>query len=167
MAPGAEGSQWQTVEYYLSDMYDDGGSIDGINIWINRKCTTGFIYVDDFRLVQSSGYPRYATPSQITVTDIEKTEFEAGEEFELNATIKVLFSDGYETEVALDDEYLSVSAPDMSTAGTKDVVVSYTYEGVTRKFTYQITVNPPQGVDPKDAEDKDIVSEAKIGRAHV
>lgn len=160
MAPGAADPQWTTVEYNLAEMYDDGESVDGINIWINRKCTTGFIYVDDFRLVQSSGYPRYATPSRITVSGITKTEFEFGEAFAFDGSVSVLFSDGYEGPVANDDPNLTIAEPDMSTAGTKDVVVSYTYEGVTRKFTYQIVVNPPTGTNPKDAEDKAIVSEA-------
>ena len=138
MAPGAADPQWTTVEYNLADMYDDGESVDGINIWINRKCTTGFIYVDDFRLVQSSGYPRYATPSRVTVTGITKTEFEFGEAFAFDGSVSVLFSDGYEGSVANDDPNLTITEPDMSTAGTKDVVVSYTYEDVTRKFTYLV-----------------------------
>ena len=46
MAVGSPETAWETVEYNLADLYDDGESIDGINIWINRKCTTGFIYVD-------------------------------------------------------------------------------------------------------------------------
>ena len=157
MAPGAEGTLWETVEYNLADLYDDGDSIDGINIWINRKCTTGFIYVDDFRLVQSSGYPRYATPSAVHVTGISQTEYNVGDVFNFDGTISVLFSDGYEEVVAYDDPYLSISEPNMSSSGTKDVVISYTYEGVTRKFTYQIHV---VGADPKAEETQSIVAEA-------
>ena len=159
MAPGSEEATWTTVEKYLSDFYDDGESVDGINIWINRKCTTGFIYVDDFRLIQSSSYPRYCTPARVTVSDVTKLEFEAGDDFEFDGTIKVLFSDGYETTVQADDPNVSITAPDMSTSGNKNVVVSYTYEGVTKSFTYQITVNPGAGVNPKDEETLPIVAE--------
>ena len=157
MAPGAADPQWTTVEYNLADMYDDGESVDGINIWINRKCTTGFIYVDDFRLVQSSSYPRYATPSQVKVTGVTKTEYNVGDIFEFDGTVTVLFSDGYEAEVPVNDPNLTITEPDMSTSGTKDIVVSYTYEGVTRKFTYQISVT---GANPKAEETQPIVAEA-------
>lgn len=160
MAPGSAESQWETVEVKLSKFYDDGESIDGINIWINRKCTTGFIYVDDFRLVHDDGYPRYCTPARVTVSGVTRTEYEVNDPFEFDGTITVLFSDGYETVIAQDDPNLTIEAPDMTSSGTKDVVVKYTMEEVTRKFTYQITVNPPAGVDPKDEETQTIVAEA-------
>ena len=40
----------------------------------------------------------------------------------------------------------SITSPDMSTAGTKDVTVSYTEGGVTKTASYQITVNDPRTV---------------------
>lgn len=157
MAPGSEGVTWTTYEYNLADMYDDGESVDGINIWINRKCTTGFIYVDDFRLVQSSGYPKFCTPSRVFVTGVSQTQYNVGDTFVFDGTVSVLFSDGYQCEIALDDPKLSITEPNMSSSGTKDIVVSYTDEGVTRKFTYQITVT---GANPKAEETQSIVAEA-------
>ena len=159
MSVGSSESQWETVEMNLAEMYDEGESVNGVNLWINRKCTTGFIYVDDFRLVQSSGYPRYATPSKISVSGVTKLEFTAGDTFEFDGEVTALFSDGFEEVIANDDPNLTITAPDMSSAGTKEVVISYTYEGVTRSYKYSVTVNPPAGVDPKDLEDKTIVSE--------
>ena len=118
MNPGSAEVQWTTYEYKLSDFYDDGESIDGINIWINRKCTTGFIYVDDFRLIQSTNYPRYCTPARVMVTGITHTEYNVGDTFEFDGTISVLFSDGYVTTVPTDDSHVTITSPDMSTSGT-------------------------------------------------
>ena len=80
--------------------------------------------------------------SSISVTGA-KTDFKVNDTFTLgDGVVKALFSDGSEIDVTSSAE---IPAPDMTTAGTKTVTVSYTdkkgtAKEVTKTTTYEITV---------------------------
>ena len=59
--------------------------------------------------------------------------------FAFDGTCVAYFDDGTTEEVTP----TSVSTPDMTTAGEKDITVSYTYNGVTKTTPYRITVIDP------------------------
>jgi hypothetical protein len=74
----------------------------------------------------------------ITVTTLPaKTTYVAGETFTpAGMAVTANYNDGSQTTVT----GYGLSSPDMSTAGTKTVTVSYTDGGVTKTATFQITV---------------------------
>lgn len=57
--------------------------------------------------------------------------------FSFDGICTATFANGYQKVV----EPTIVSSPDMSTTGTKQVTVSYTYNGLTKSTSYDITVN--------------------------
>lgn len=71
-------------------------------------------------------------------------DYEVDDTFSFDGTCTATFSDGTSETVTptIKDE------PDMSKAGDVAIVVSYTYEGVTKEFTYIITITG--GEDPED-----------------
>jgi len=90
--------------------------------------------------------------SSISVTGA-KTDFKVNDTFTLgDGVVKAIFSDGSEIDVTSSAE---ITAPDMTTAGTKTVTVSYTdkkgtAKEVTKTTTYEITVaDSGQGTDDK------------------
>ena len=88
------------------------------------------------------------TLSSITLSGNPKTIFEVGDTFSYEGLVVTAhYSDLTSAAVT----GFTVSSPDMSTAGTKTITVSYTEGGVTKTATYQITVSekelPP--VDPE------------------
>lgn len=75
--------------------------------------------------------------NNITLSGNYKTEFFEGDEFShegISVTGSFTTGDKDVTERAI------FSTPDMTTAGTKEVYVSYTQNGVTKTVSYQITV---------------------------
>ena len=56
--------------------------------------------------------------------------------FSFDGTCTATLTNGYQFAVTP----TSVTSPDMSTSGNKTITVSYTYNGVTRETTYEITV---------------------------
>lgn len=71
------------------------------------------------------------------ISDVQ-TEFAVGDTFNYDGLIVTAhYSDG--SSETLDS--FTVSEPDMSTVGTKTITVSYTYEGVTKEATYEISVS--------------------------
>lgn len=76
------------------------------------------------------------TLSSIAVSEMTTTFVKNGA-FSFDGTCTATFENGYQKIVTP----TSVSAPDMSTTGTKTVTVSYIYNGNTRTANYQITVN--------------------------
>ena len=83
------------------------------------------------------------TLNSIEVTGMT-TNFEIGETFTFDGTCTARYS-VIKDDVAQADETAevtptSVSEPDMSTAGTKEVTVTYTEGEITKTFTYNITV---------------------------
>ena len=79
--------------------------------------------------------------SSITVSGA-KTEFEVGEEFSSDGLVVTAHYSDSSTQVITPSE---VVAPDMSTAGTKDVVVKYTENNVEKIASYQIVVADGSG----------------------
>ena len=67
----------------------------------------------------------------------QKTTFNVGDTFTFNGTVTASYSDGSSKTVTP----TSVSTPDMTTAGTQEVTVTYTEGGVTKTASYTITVN--------------------------
>ena len=85
-------------------------------------------------------------PAPVTLTSIsvsgQKTVFELNETFVFDGTVTAKYTDGTTKTVVP----TSVSTPDMTTAGSKTVLVSYTEDGVTKATSYSITVN--EGTTP-------------------
>lgn len=83
------------------------------------------------------------TLSSITLnTTNVKTSFNVSETFTYSGLVVTAnFSDSTSSTVTP----TSVSSPDMSSAGTKTVTVSYTYSGTTKSATYDITVTSSGG----------------------
>ena len=102
--------------------------------------------------------------SQISLSRIEisgyTTTYEVGDTFRFDGTVKAYYSDGTNKTV----QPTSVSSPDMSTTGTKEVTVSYTENGVTKSKSYTITVNEKH-VDPPVPEGRfgELVTAIKTG----
>lgn len=85
----------------------------------------------------------------ISLSGTYPTEFEVGDSFSYEGLVVTAhYSDGTNLTV---DGYV-VSSPDMSTAGSKTITVSYTDDGVTKTATYQITVNEKSVTPPIDPE---------------
>ncbi|MBR6864841.1 MAG: Ig-like domain-containing protein [Bacteroidales bacterium] len=80
--------------------------------------------------------PPVATLESIAVSG-QKTEFTVGDTFVFDGKVTATYSDGSTKTVSP----TSVSEPDMTTAGTKEVTVSYTESSVTKTAKYDITVN--------------------------
>ena len=111
--------------------------IDGIlPSQYNSKVQIGFILTQAF-------YDEHFSGEVVDKGDLEsitlsgyKTEYTVGDTFSFNGTCTAYYENG--TAVVTPT---SVSSPDMSTTGTKEVVVTYTENGVTVRATYNITVS--------------------------
>ncbi len=79
-----------------------------------------------------------ATLESIAVSG-QTTTYTVGDTFEFDGTVTATYSDGSTKKVSP----TSVSSPDMTTAGKKEVTVSYTEGTVTKTASYEITVNEP------------------------
>ena len=77
-----------------------------------------------------------ATLQSIAVSG-QKTVFTVGDTFTFDGTVTATYSDGSQKTV----KPTSVSEPDMTTAGTKEVTVTYKEGDVTATDKYNITVN--------------------------
>lgn len=76
------------------------------------------------------------TLSSISVSGMTTT-YVKNASFSFDGLCNATFENGYEKEVTP----TGVSTPDMSTAGNKQVTVSYSYNGQNRSTSYNITVN--------------------------
>ena len=76
------------------------------------------------------------TLSSISLTG-QTTTYTKNAPFSFDGTCTAIFANGYEKEVTP----TNVSTPDMSTAGVKSVTVTFSYNGVTKSQSYDITVN--------------------------
>ena len=70
----------------------------------------------------------------------QTTVYTVGDEFEFDGVVTATYTDGSTKAVSPTD----VSDPDMSVAGTSEVTVTYTEDGITKEDTYSITVNAAQ-----------------------
>ena len=116
-------------------------------------CTTNSIYVNSIAITSGGGatYSDYSlscvtetkTLQSIAInTDNVKKNFTVGETFNstgLVVTATYRGDDSGNTYNATVTDF-TISSPDMSTTGQKTVTVSYTYGGVTKTATYNITV---------------------------
>lgn len=83
-----------------------------------------------------------ATLTAIALSGEYPTTFKIGDEFSHEGmTVTATFDDGTTKDVTLGAVF---SEPDMNTAGTQTVTVSFTKGEVTKTATYEITVNPVQ-----------------------
>ena len=83
-----------------------------------------------------------ATLTAIALSGEYPTTFKIGDKFSHEGmTVAATFDDGTTKDVTLGAVF---SEPDMNTAGTQTVTVSYTKGEVTKTATYEITVNPIQ-----------------------
>lgn len=82
----------------------------------------------------------------VTLTSIavsgQKTSFIQGATFSFGGTVTATYSDNTNKDVTDD---ATVSTPDLTSAGSKTVTVSYTEGGITKTTTYTITVSAPGG----------------------
>ena len=81
--------------------------------------------------------PPAATLESIAVSG-QTTTFTVGDTFAFDGKVTASYSDGSTKDVTASAK---VSNPDLSTAGTKEVTVSYTEGDVTKEAKYDITVN--------------------------
>ena len=73
--------------------------------------------------------------SSISVSG-QTTQYEKNDTFTFDGTLTAHYSDGSSEEVTP----TSVSSPDMTTSGAKQIIITYKENGVTRTVTYYITV---------------------------
>ena len=93
-----------------------------------------------YKLINDGGVtppPVVATLSSIAVSG-QKTVFNVGDTFAFNGKVTATYSDGSTKDVTAS---ATVSTPDLSTAGTKEVTVTYTEGDVTKEAKYNVTVN--------------------------
>ncbi|MBO4856692.1 MAG: hypothetical protein J5511_04940, partial [Bacilli bacterium] len=148
---------WTTVTVDLITFFDDGlSSMNAFNVWLNRYCAEGAIVFDDFRLIQKNTYPVPYALTSITL-DGMTTEYIKNSTFEFDGVITAHYSDYTEVFVGLDNSNLTITSPNMSSSGTKQVIVTYTDGGVTKTASYEITVTASG--NPKDEETLSIVSD--------
>lgn len=141
---GNESNEWTKVSCSLVSFFENGleGDISGINLWLNRACASGHVLFDDIRLVQKDSYPDEGKIlKSIALSGEYKTEFNKGDEFDYTGLVVTAhYNDWEDKEIALDDENLIISEPNMNTSGPKTITISYTDTGKTRTATYQIEV---------------------------
>lgn len=77
------------------------------------------------------------TLTDLTVSDVQTTEFIEGTAFEFDGVATATFDDGSSSDVS---SVVECTGYNMNTLGEQTVTVSYTYKGVTKSATYTITV---------------------------
>lgn len=84
--------------------------------------------------------PDYVPPTleSIAVSDVTTTSFFVGESFVFDGKVTATYDDETTKDVTAN---AIVTAPDMTTAGSKEVTVSYTERDVTKSTSYSVTVN--------------------------
>lgn len=93
-----------------------------------------------YKLINDGGVtppPVVATLSSIAVSG-QKTVFNVGDTFSFDGKVTATYSDGSTKDITAS---ATVSTPDLSTAGTKEVTVTYTEGDVTKEAKYNVTVN--------------------------
>ena len=93
-------------------------------------------YIDSIEVTYFAGEQVIKTLSHIEVSGMT-TQYYVGDEFTFDGTLTAFFNTGEEEEL----EPTSVSSPNMSTVGDKEVTVSLTCEEVTKEAKYNIHVS--------------------------
>ena len=161
-------TEWGTITFDLINFFDDEPvDIDGLNVWISRYCAQGAAVFDDFRLVQKNTYPVPFALESIAVSDVT-TEYTVGQAFEFDGVVTATYTDQSTKVIANDDPNLEITAPNTASSGKKEVKISYTEGGVTKKTSYIITVSATG--NPEEEEILPIVAEendlAKASNQH-
>lgn len=77
----------------------------------------------------------------ITVTPPTKTQYYVGESLDIaGGSITAYFSDGTTSQISLSAGGVQITGFESDNPGVIDVTVSYTYEGVTKIDTFQVTI---------------------------
>ena len=112
--------------------------VKGANyIKITYPSGTTNVYLTNFTIYYScSDGPDVKTVTSISLSG-QTTEFIKNGTFAFDGVVTAYYSDLTSATVSP----TSISSPDMSTTGVKEVTVSYTEEGVTQTASYNITVS--------------------------
>ena len=100
-------------------------------------------YGQTYEFTQNNWLVSYTAPAPRTLTSITlsgtyQTIFYVGDQFNYSGLeVTANFDDDSHDDVS---SLIDISTPDMSTAGTKSVTVSYTFKGVPKSATYDIVV---------------------------
>lgn len=142
----ADGSEWTDVETASAvgmskgewnELTADLSAYNNVYVRLYYDGSTAIRAVDDITITE-------ATPkvlSSIALSGDYPTVFHVGDEFSHEGVVvTATYEDGKTADVT---SKASFSAPDMTSAGTKAVTVSYTEGQVTKEATYDITVNTP------------------------
>ena len=108
-----------------------------------------------YKLSEGVTPPPAATLESIAVSG-QQTVFTVGDTFAFDGKVTATYSDGTTKDITASAK---VSTPDLSTAGTKEVTVSYTENDVTKTTKYNITVKTA-GAHAGTAEDPFSVADA-------
>ena len=143
-----------TVTAYFSDSSSSdvtsSASFSGYNMETlgSQTVTVSYTYKSITKEAIYSISVSQGTLSSISVGS-QTTTYMKNNAFSFDGVCTATFANGYQKTVTP----TSVTSPDMSTAGTKQVTVSFTYNGVTRTTNYDITVNSNRTViEETDAE---------------
>lgn len=109
--------------------------IDGNYEFIGMRSASGAMYIDEIRVTWSSEAVETSPLASISVSG-QTTEFKVGETFVFDGVVTAYYEDETSKIVAP----TSVSSPDMTSAGTKTVFVSYAEGGITKECSYSINV---------------------------
>lgn len=98
--------------------------------------------------------------SSIALSGTYPTEFYVGDTFSYDGLIvTATFEDASTSTVSP----TNVSVPDMTSAGTKEVTVSYTFNGVTKTAAYNVTVSARPAFTVTLGDDNTTLTEASAG----
>lgn len=122
-------------------------SLDGTSeSWTHQMSAQGRANSVTVKYIANGGgeTPAPKTLASIAVSG-QTTSYTVGDNFEFDGTVTATYSDATTAVVTP----TSVSTPDMLTAGTKEVTVTYTENDVTCKATYNINVTAAQTEEPE------------------
>ena len=131
-----------TVTAHYSDSSSDNvtssATFSGYNMTTlgNQTVTVSYTYKNTSKTATYSINVGQGTLSSISVSG-QTTSYIKNHSFAFDGTCTATFANGYQKVVTP----TSVSSPDMTTAGNKNVTVSFTYNGITKSTSYSITVN--------------------------
>ena len=109
-------------------------SVDGSIVY--RGYGVQFVNLASMTIIDSDdGIPDLASIEATGMT----TEFNVGDEFEFDGVVTAYYVDGSSKVVAP----TSISTPDMSQEGRQEVVVTYVEDGITKEFSYYISLTTP------------------------
>ena len=134
--PTSPATEWATGAYYKFVFnVSVSGSSNNFVEFKNAK----------FYTEEASGNVIVKTLESIAVTG-QTTEYEVGDDFSFDGTCTATYSVTVNDEPQADEHKVvtptSVSSPDMTSEGQKEVTVTYTDATVSKTTKYNITVNP-------------------------